>query len=619
MAKEEKKDKFVVHQELVATANEFREHSERTKERRRILNQKNWNVYLGQYRFKKKKKGMSNTFLHKQTLATEQITALFKSAIVNFDKWLEIEEVGGAKDPLFTPELVKALMRSQMEQAKIRTVYTDGIKTGLQEGNMTFKIGGEMVQKDQKNRQWQLKVWLVPFEDLHRDETGEDLLIMQDSYVDKFRLLKRKESDGYMLDKIKELQGYSELDQDRHDKDQKRGNMQGMREFSRRTRCKVTEVWGTIIDTETGDVMKDENGEPLENVVYLVGNEKEIIRKPMKNPRWSGKHPFIRGRILRVPFSDFDKAVMDAGSDLNITLSELFNLMIDGGFAHVFGVRQIRPDLLADPKQISNGLSAHATLILKKRAPINAKVVETVTTGSAPNEIFPLFNTVASLFAENVFADVSLLGAAQNKRTLATEVVASNQAISLVFDSLSNDFEEETIVPMATQCWQEILQNLKEFPEDELVQLIADSPEEEELARQQIQEINKLTPRQRFDRAGQHFRFKGKGLKTMAARIRDLNRIQTLLSIITNSPEAFNEFKRDYSFGKLTKYLFRILELDDEEFAKTAEQKQQDFEMEKMKQQILTEEQARRNAQPAGPGGNPPLPAAQMEDVEQPQ
>lgn len=613
-------EKEALHQKLIDVERDFRDESESTKQIREILNKKNWQVYHGRYKLRKKK-GQARKFLHKQALAVEQVASVFKSAIMNFDKWLEVEAIGGFEDEVFDEKLVKSLMRFHMEKAKIKLTVSDAIKLAANESRVTLKVGGEMVpgpryptRKTGETKNWELRVWLWPFQDYFEDPepTREKLYKIARTYVDKFRVLDRSKSNGNNsgiydaaeIEKLAKDTGVGSKKSDKeYDADESRGNVKGRQVPLRRAKTEISEFWGTVLDSD-GSVLKAKiNGEEqeLRNVLFTIANQKYVIRGPIPNPRWAGVDPFITGRLLRVPFSEWDKALMDSATDLSITSSEIFNLMIDGAKSAIFGIRQIKPHLLLDPRQIEKGIGPQTTLKVTDETQPGEKVLETISSGQPPNEILPFFNQVNSLLAENAFADATL-GSLPAKRVLATEINSANQSLSQVFDGLASDFEEELIEPLAEQCWFEILQNVDKFPVDDLARMISDGPEDLENARAKVEALNSLSKRQRFDRAARGFKFRGKGVRTIQAALKEFQRTTTLIQSIAGVPQLFQEFQKEHSFSKLLSKLLTGIGFDAEELKKSDREVAFDQEIAKIREQAVMEQEAtgRGVAQPPG-------------------
>lgn len=572
----EENPEAILSAEIVAAVLDAKREAEEDKTDRLIKNKSNWDMYHGRGNFRHKIKGQSKEFLHKSALAAEQITALFKSVLTSFDKWIDVEWTGTDEDPIFTAHLAKTLLRLYLGWANVRTVVSDGVKVGVHEGLVTIKLTGEHVTvpryistngklfKEDK-LEWRLVLTVIPAEDFNPDPHS-NLYIDHQILQDRFRLLERSSEGGkdtdrpYVLEEVSQLNAYErqELEQS---KARNRGRTTHKPRMSRRRPVLVDEFWGTVLDRE-GRIMvlppsdRYPKGMVLQNVLLAVGNESALIRWPEQNPRWAATPPFVSAPLLRVPFSRWSKAIMDAASALNVTINELFNLMLDGGLSAVHGIKQIREDYMEDPGQASEGVPPGTTLKAAAHTPVGMKILERIDTGDVPPDVLAFFNIVTSLFAENALTNEIRLGGLPSKQVRATEVVQASQSISGIFDGLADDFDDVFIEPLAQQAWLDILQNVDQFPQDDLVRL---------LGKEVVDQLNALSPAERFERAARGFKFIGKGLRSVMQRQRDLQRMTTFLQIIGSNEMMLQELNRRFSVPKILSKIMLALEIDPED------------------------------------------------------
>lgn len=565
--------------EIVDAVMEFKHESKQRKLSRMTQNRINWDLYHGRNQVTPKRKGQSNNFLHKSSLAVEQISALFKQSLTNFDKWIGVEVIGN-EDPIIDAVVAKILLRFYFEKANVKTVLADGIKVGLNESLVTLKLTGEMktmprfiangrearrLKKGKEKKAWGLNISVVPGEDWFPDpdaQGGEPLYQDHQVIRDKYKVLARSKGPDAIYDKeiVKDLPSMTDLQSETR-KARNRGDIHYVPRITRRWPFLLDEFHGTILARD-GTIMEipGADGEmvPLENIVCTIANETALIRPPVPNPRWSGTTPFVSAPILRVPFSTWSKAIMDSAGALNITLNELFNLMLDGALSAVWGVRQIREEWLDDEsiKKISEGIPPGTTLSLNSTAPIDAKVLERVDTGEVPGDVLSFYNIVNSIYAESVFANELTFGALPKKQVKATEIVQASQAITGVFEGLASDFEDVFVEKLAEEAWMDILQNVDKFPKGELETLLPPG---------KFQALNSLSPAQRFERGARSFKWKGKGIRTISARMKDFQRLTQFLAVVGQNEQMLNEFSMRYSMPKFLGQLVRSLEIDTEE------------------------------------------------------
>jgi len=338
--------------------------------------------------------------------------------------------------------------------------------------------------------------------------------------------------------------------------------------------------------------MEHPDGFELRNVLLTIANERELIRGPQPNPRWSATSPIVSAPLLRTPSATWPKALMDSAGGLNTTINELFNLMIDGSLSAVYGIKQLKPSYL-DPvtrEEVSKGIPAGMTLLLNDTAPVGAKALERVDSGEVPRDVLSFFNIVSQLHAESTLSNEIRLGSLPQKQVRATEVVQSGQAISGVFDAITADFEDISVERVAEESWFDILQNVEKFPKDDLARMIGEEG---------VAELNSLSPKQRFARAANGFKFHGKGLRTITARIRDFQKLVQFLSVVGGNEPMMREFSLRFSMPKLLDKFMRSLEIDSEEIELDEEEIKFRQEMERIEAQARGGAQ---NAEAPGPG-----------------
>ena len=151
-----------------------------------------------------------------------------------------------------------------------------------------------------------------------------------------------------------------------------------------RKRVVIDEFWGTLLGEDGRAVLRD--------CLCAIANETYVIRRPGPNPYWHRQSPFIYAPLIRIPFSEWHKAVQDNAVALNMAQNELVNLIIDGGYEAVWGVRQLHLDWLEDPTQAQDGIAPGDTLLVRQEVPAGAKVLERVTTGGVPQDALAVYN-----------------------------------------------------------------------------------------------------------------------------------------------------------------------------------------------------------------------------------
>lgn len=555
---ENKKDEYV---QIITT---FRDIAKNAKQNRMDLNAENFNVYHLKQDYTDKIKGQSREFLAKQATITEEFTTFIQQGLVDQRKWFSIEKLPGAPQSVITPEIAEKILQYQLEKNGIYNYIGDMIKLGALGSLMISKVGGKYVPvptykaesivdeqgkrkfslKKKIKKKWQLSLGLTRQEDFYPDPTGDGLYIIEEMEMDYHTLLQiaEKNPDSYDVSAVKELQASPMLDQ-RAKKSRETNQNDNL--STNRKRIKVTEFWGTLVDEE-GNVK-------FENCVCTIANDHIVIRKPEDNPLWHGDHPYVHNPIIRVPKSVWHKALADAPTMHNKALNDLYNLMLDGGMMEAHGIKQIHENWLEDPDQISDGIPAGTTLRLNTTAPPQGKVVEQVATGTVGDNALEMFNITYTELASAYMSNQFRQGVLPDRSVKATEIVASNNALTGVFSGIVKVIETGQMTDLLRKSWLTTIQNLEDFDDPELVDLIGE---------QAAMQLRSMSPEERFAETATGFKFKVYGLSVVMNKMNDFRKIVTLLQTIGSDPNLMQAFAAKYSMGKLLGEIVKSLDID---------------------------------------------------------
>ena len=356
---------------VISAINQCWDEAWEAKQVRMSKNRMNRDTYLGRQDWSSKMDGQSTEFLPKVPVSVEQMTYFVKKGLIDFGNWFSVD-VDNNLNQIIKGHEIAAILRAfigEMYQGNnktidLETIIADGVKVGLLESLLIFKVHGcmmptrsfvaepgdmELVGKNAdvtprygsnmkivEGSEWRLRVDLVKPEDYYPDPTGNGLYEIHDVERDLHDVLEKAEEGLYDLSVVKQL---IDTDYGKPLDDERAPEAQNQLETinpSFRKRVRIKEFWGTLL--------KPDGRVAHRNVVAAVANEKYLIRRPQPNPFWHQQSPFVAEPLIRVPWSVWHKALYDDASSLNLAINELFNLMLDGGIASVWGVRQIRLD-----------------------------------------------------------------------------------------------------------------------------------------------------------------------------------------------------------------------------------------------------------------------------------
>jgi hypothetical protein len=576
---------------VIQAVRNFRQEAEEAKWDRLAKNKRNRDVYLGLQDWSHKQEGQSREFIPKAPVAVEQMTSFVKKGLISFGDWFSIEldrslslVVDGAQIREVLKCFLKDLWMRNNVSAEFHTVLSDAVKMGLLESLIILKVHGGMMPRRkpifkpasratkedeelefEEEKVWRLRIDIVRPEDYYPDPTGNGLYEIHRVERDLHEVIEAAEEGLYDKKAVDELIGTDfKRPEDEKRKDRAR-NQPETTTPSFRKRVVLDEFWGTLLN--------DDGTVAHRNIVCTVANDKFLIRPPEPNPFWHQESPFVAAPIIRVPESVWHKALYDHGSDLNIALNELFNLILDGGLASVWGIKQLRLEDLEDPGQVAGGVRQGVTLGVKQTLPHNAKVLETVSTGNVPNDAMAVYEALNREFNNAVLTNEMKVGQLPPRRVLATEVIEVTQSQAVTLDGIVGDMESSIIKPVLRKAWLTVLQNADDIPQHAWNSIID--------ARVAML-IMRASPEERFALFSEKCQFKVFGLSQTLARAQDFQKSISLMQVTQMNPILARAFMMRYSGDKHLRKLMQYLninpddmEKDQDELAQVAQEIQQ--------------------------------------------
>ena len=530
-------------------------------------NQRNFECYHMRQDYSHKLQGQSREFVGKQAMAVEQITSFIQQGLVDAGEWFGMELAPGIsveKSPI-TAEEAKKILMFDLDSCNFVSTVGDSVKLGLLQSLMIAKPHGTMkdrarfyteakpdgqggykdVLKRETKKYWSPKIDILRAEDYFIDPTGAGLYRGQELYLDYHvvKALSEGENPIYSKQAIDDLgAGYSEADEQAAKKQNETG--QSPTYSYARKRVKIHEFWGDVVSS-SGKVL-------FTDVMWTIADDHIVLQKPTPNPFWHGQPPYITAPFIRVPHSEWHKALMDGPTQTNLAMNELYNLMVDDGMNSVHGIKQIRTDWLEDESQISNGIYPGITLKINGQAPPGAKALEVVQTNGMSAETMNVYQMMNSEFSSMALTNDLRMGVMPNRAVKATEVVEASQSITGVMTGISKVIEVNYIEPILYQMWSNRLQHMDESYLPDLISLLGD---------ERANAIMAMSKEERFAQCVDGFKFKVFGVSRVLAKQKDFRKITSLLQTLAGDPALMEEYMKDYSMGGLLAEFMRSLDI----------------------------------------------------------
>lgn len=544
----------------------YKEEAETARRNRSILNRENFECYNLRQDYTHKLRGQSKEFLGKQAMATERLASFLQQGLMDLGDWFRIDPQPGmeADDILIHPSEMQKILLSQLGKNNFPNFFHDTLKFAILGALGIVKVGGKHVSKAEfearaddesgwgkkklirKERKiWELDLSLIRQEDYFPDPSGDGLYEIERIEMDHHMLVRLAEEHPEVFDLQAVMNMTAQID-DLQKSKKSRETGQNPVYSQYRKRVTFYECWGTLVEQGTGEVI-------MENCVSACDLQGNLIRPPKKNPFWHNSSPYVTFPILRVPRSVWHKALSDAGTRHNQAMNEVYNLMVDGAMMEVHGIKQMHSSWLEDPSQVSDGISPGATLLVNSSCPPGGKVLERVDTSALTQEAMNMFHMIDSEFQSSMLTNDTSQGSLPQRAVKATEVVASNQALTGIMNGIVKVIEQESVDKILEKSMLTTVQHSRDWDRAEIKAL---------LGKDRGDVVASYSPEELFAAIAEKHVYKVFGLSMTLNKIQDFRKYQAVLQSIGSSPQLMQEFNREYSMSKFLGEILKSLDVD---------------------------------------------------------
>jgi hypothetical protein len=520
--------------EILDAIRMYKTESESSRKTRTELNDRNWAAYLSKQDWSHKKSDQSKEFSPRTSMGVESVTAFIGRTLTGFGNYFSMELVN---ETMMNSNQARELLKHHLEDDKTDFVdiVKQGVKIALLSSVMTFKTRHEVV-----NDEFMIKIDVEKPERVYPDPTGRELYFIHEVIKDLHDVVKLAKKGVYDKDEVAKIKtDYAE--QDKVSKEERQKN-QNQSSTNFRKRVVLHEMHGTIINQQ-GEVIDEE-------IVATMANNKYLIRKPRKNPRFHGNWPFVMTPIVKVPGSVWHKALYDDAVRINLYINELQNLMLDGGLAAAHDVKMLRQEYLEKPEQAAGGIPPGTTLIAKADMPHNVKLMEVVTTGQVPPDAFNMLNVASRDFdMASLFNDIKA-GLLPPRQVKATEVIEKEQASSQQLDGFARTVEG-AISKTIGLVWAEIMQFRNNY--FDVSHIIGDKA---------AFALSLMSSKERYDMFAAKTKFKVNGISSLITRGRNFQKLMIAVDTMFKNPILAQAFAQRFSANKIIDKIFEGLDID---------------------------------------------------------
>lgn len=277
--------------------------------------------------------------------------------------------------------------------------------------------------------------------------------------------------------------------------------------------------WGDIFDTQ-GKLIKC-------NASFTLAERDILIRPPRDNPFFHKEPPYVLGSPYLVPFSTYNRGMVEDIAEIAKSITEMANLIADGALYDAMKAFSIDVDQLDDPSEARGGLYPGKTFLRHgdKASVPGEQMVQTVDVGKVPTEAMNMIALYEKYMQEGSYVNEWVGGfGGKGDRTLG-EVNIKTQSALEGLDEAARNLEITLIEPAVSMAAKVIYQ----YHENYFLPRLVDNYPQLSVMLQDMQ------PAERYSIMVKDFSFKVRGLSLMIdrqQRIGELKEILTLLSYL---------------------------------------------------------------------------------------
>jgi hypothetical protein len=517
-----------------------------------------WDLYNGVYDWSSKAWWQSKANIPKVRPAVDRATGVFRRSLLRLRQFYSIEAESriGKQKGLFTMQLLDYWL----SQAGAIPQLVDALKTGVLTSTIILKVWWQTVRDRQPTvveREIEEQIqefgvttglrnvtkrgiefkdavvgklgfaavdpynfWVVP-------RTNKRMVIERtySTFAEIQKLIEKKVYDKDAIDKIKSAQLNQKLEKDKED--QRAGEAPTM-DGGYLHNLELFHFWGDIYNPDGEVVMEDAR--------FSMCGKDTLLKLPSANPFFHHTPPYRFGSPYRVPFSSYDRGVVEDVAEIARSITELSNLIFDGAKFDALKAFEIDADALDDPSDASGGIYPGRGLITRSsRVGPNAKAVTTIEVGKVPAEAMNALNMYNSFFQEGTYITEFISGLPSSGARTATEVSGKAQQAFGGLDEAAWNAEISVFEPVIDLAAKVIYQFHNDYT---LPRLVENFPEVSAL-------LLGMDAEERYAIMVGGFNFRARGLSSMIEKQQHMADVERVLTLLSHIPGLLEGLSRE--------------------------------------------------------------------------
>jgi hypothetical protein len=295
--------------------------------------------------------------------------------------------------------------------------------------------------------------------------------------------------------------------------------------------------WGDIWDTEANLVA-------CEHSFTFAGQGEVLIRKARPNPFYHKLPPYIVGTPYIVPFSTYNRGMVEDVAEIAKSITEMANLIADGALYDAMKAFAIDIAQMDDPSEARQGVYPGKAFVFNSNnaSSPNQKLVQTIDVGHVPAESMNMIGLFEKYLQEGSYVNewVSGMGGKGGGATLG-EVNIKTQSALEGLDESARNLEVTLIEPVIAMSAKVIYQFQENYM---LARLVDNYPQLSAL-------LQNMTPAERYSTMIGDFTFKVRGLSMMIDRGQKLGELKEILQLLSYLPGFVERLNPDAALEEI--------------------------------------------------------------------
>lgn len=278
--------------------------------------------------------------------------------------------------------------------------------------------------------------------------------------------------------------------------------------------------WGDIYDIQ-GKLVKCDAS-------FTLANGDTLIRKARDNPFFHKDPPYIIGTPYKIPFSTYNRGMVEDVMELATAITEMANLIADGALYDALKAFSVDIDQLDDPTEARQGIYPGKLFLRKSGNAVspNEQLIQTVEVGKVPTEAMNMISLFEKYYQEGSYINEWVAGqGGKGERTLG-EVNIKTQSALEGLDESARNLEVTLIEPTLDMATRVIYQYHEEYT---IARLMDNYPNIAIM-------LQGMQPAERYSIMVGDFSFKMRGLSMMIERQQRIGELKEILQLLSYLP-----------------------------------------------------------------------------------